>query len=394
MSTVILLRHLLLVAVAMQAFAGFGDTGIGLGNEANIDDVLTVLGGPMLGRGDGLGAAAHLAVSAASSTQTTILPTARGTLAMAVYGAVPARSPGCTRVYKTPSFRHASSWAPPRSASTWCSRCSARTPCSTRSPRWGSPWRSTTASPRSRASCTSAGRSSAAPATSSCAACSRCSAGSGWWALRAWPAIMLDPDYGYTTFGGIGGVFVIGVGMLALGVPLMVACAARLRPFFRGESLNADTPVLVPDTANRPAAGCDRTHLRRPAISGRARRERTDQIRAVAVRPLCEAYAADSAHGQSGGQAGQPVPGGAEIGPPADRALQIHPQPWGDRSEGGRPGSPPPPASRWAACRRVISVTSISSRARCRVGSPGWRRIGEMPADPAAPVLLRSPAPT
>ena len=32
----------------------------------------------------------------------------------------------------------------------------------------------------------------------------------------------------------------IGVGMLALGVPLMIACAVRFRAFFRGETLNED----------------------------------------------------------------------------------------------------------------------------------------------------------
>jgi hypothetical protein len=45
-----------------------------------------------------------------------------------------------------------------------------------------------------------------------------------------------------------------GVGRLALGVPLMIACAVRLRAFFRGETLSEDTPILVPDTAELPAA--------------------------------------------------------------------------------------------------------------------------------------------
>ena len=65
---------------------------------------------------------------------------------------------------------------------------------------------------------------------------------------------MIDPDYGFTSFGPISGVFVIGVGMLALGVPLMIACAVRLRAFFRGETLNEDTPILVPETSELPAA--------------------------------------------------------------------------------------------------------------------------------------------
>jgi hypothetical protein len=48
---------------------------------------------------------------------------------------------------------------------------------------------------------------------------------------------------------------VIGVGMLALGVPLMLACAVKLRAFFRGETLDAETPILVPDTGEPPRGG-------------------------------------------------------------------------------------------------------------------------------------------
>jgi hypothetical protein len=60
---------------------------------------------------------------------------------------------------------------------------------------------------------------------------------------------MVQPDYGYTAFGPIGGVFVLGVGMLALGVPLMLACwAFGTKRFFRGETLNASTEAKVPDT--------------------------------------------------------------------------------------------------------------------------------------------------
>ena len=37
----------MIVAVAIQAFAGFGDSGIGLANEENSDDVLTIVGEPV-----------------------------------------------------------------------------------------------------------------------------------------------------------------------------------------------------------------------------------------------------------------------------------------------------------------------------------------------------------
>ncbi len=60
---------------------------------------------------------------------------------------------------------------------------------------------------------------------------------------------MYDVDYGYTVLLGIGGTFVLGIGALAFGVLLMFLWFAfpRSKPFFRGESLNRETPVLVPD---------------------------------------------------------------------------------------------------------------------------------------------------
>jgi hypothetical protein len=64
-----------------------------------------------------------------------------------------------------------------------------------------------------------------------------------------------NPDEAETSFGSLGGIFVIGIGMLALGVPLMIACAVRFRAFFRGETLNADTRILVPDTGEPPRGG-------------------------------------------------------------------------------------------------------------------------------------------
>ncbi|WP_440583514.1 hypothetical protein, partial [Xanthomonas citri] len=60
---------------------------------------------------------------------------------------------------------------------------------------------------------------------------------------------MFDVDYGYTVLFGVGGTFVIGVGSLAFGFVLMLLWYTRAssRPFFRGESLNRDTEVLVPE---------------------------------------------------------------------------------------------------------------------------------------------------
>ena len=93
-STVLLLLIYALVSVATVAFAGVGTTGVGLANPDNSSDVITILGGAVFGsHGVGLVFSKLLTLmvlsSAAASTQTTILPTARTTLAMAAYRAIP-----------------------------------------------------------------------------------------------------------------------------------------------------------------------------------------------------------------------------------------------------------------------------------------------------------------
>jgi amino acid transporter len=93
-STLLLLVIYLLVTTSVQSFAGIGSSGIGLGNSANTGDVLSILGSAVFGTsgfGTFLSRLLILMVlsSAAASTQTTILPTARTTLSMAVYKALP-----------------------------------------------------------------------------------------------------------------------------------------------------------------------------------------------------------------------------------------------------------------------------------------------------------------
>ncbi|HEY1820331.1 MAG TPA: APC family permease [Trebonia sp.] len=94
LSTVILLVTYVITIFAAQSFAGVGTTGTGLANPDNAGDVLSILGGAVFGnQGFGHFLALLLVLmvltSAAASTQTTILPTARTTLSMAAYGALP-----------------------------------------------------------------------------------------------------------------------------------------------------------------------------------------------------------------------------------------------------------------------------------------------------------------
>jgi amino acid transporter len=83
-----------LVIFSMESFAGVGTKGNSLGNIANAGDVLSIQGHAVFGNGTVGGVFYHLLLlmvlsSAAASTQTTILPTARTTLSMAAYKAIP-----------------------------------------------------------------------------------------------------------------------------------------------------------------------------------------------------------------------------------------------------------------------------------------------------------------
>jgi len=107
-STVLLLATYFLVTLAAQSFAGVGSKGIGLANPAHLGDVISVLGTAVFGHSWVGTTFAHLLIlmvlsSAAASTQTTILPTARTMLSMAVYKGIPDAFGKMHRRYLTPS---------------------------------------------------------------------------------------------------------------------------------------------------------------------------------------------------------------------------------------------------------------------------------------------------
>jgi amino acid transporter len=108
LSTIILLVTYAVVIFAAQAFAGIGTSGIGLANPNHVGDVISILGSSVFGT-SGFGTfLSHLLIlmvlsSAAASTQTTILPTARTTLSMATYKALPAAFAKMHPRYLTPT---------------------------------------------------------------------------------------------------------------------------------------------------------------------------------------------------------------------------------------------------------------------------------------------------
>jgi amino acid transporter len=107
-STFLLLATYALVSVSTIAFAGVGTEGVGLGNQDNADDVFAAVGADLfgdstLGKIGLLLLAASILTSASASTQTTILPTARTTLSMGVYRALPSSFAKIHRRYLTPT---------------------------------------------------------------------------------------------------------------------------------------------------------------------------------------------------------------------------------------------------------------------------------------------------
>ncbi len=108
-STLLLLGTYLLVTIATVSFAGVGEKGIGLGNPDNADDVFStmapaVFGGGALGTVLQILFAATILTSASASTQTTILPTARTSLSMAVHKALPSHFARIHPKYLTPTW--------------------------------------------------------------------------------------------------------------------------------------------------------------------------------------------------------------------------------------------------------------------------------------------------
>jgi amino acid transporter len=240
-STLVLVVTYVLVTVAAMSYAGID----ALDGQ---DDVFLVVKDALFGPWAWLLVLAVL-ISAVSSTQTTILPTARGTLAMAVYKALPSRFATVHPRFLTPSFSTLVMGAVSIVFYVGMTIISENFLAD---------------------SIYSLGLAIAFYYGITGYACV-------WYFRRElfstaanvvykflFPLLgaliltaafvksaidMFDPDYGYTILFGVGGVFVIGIGSLLVGVVLMVVWAlfAESRPFFRGESLNAATAVLVPD---------------------------------------------------------------------------------------------------------------------------------------------------
>ena len=85
-------------------YAGVGDSGLGLGNEENSDNVFGALADPVLGKWGGLLLYLAVLASSVASLQTTFLPAARAMLAMGAYGAFPKKFAEVHPRFLVPAF--------------------------------------------------------------------------------------------------------------------------------------------------------------------------------------------------------------------------------------------------------------------------------------------------
>lgn len=263
LSTVLLLATYALVSIAMVAFAGVGESGIGLGNEDNADDIFAALGAEVFGS-SAFGRLMEVLLvvtvltSASASTQTTILPTARTALSMAAYQAFPRRFAGIHPRFLSPS-----------TSTLWMGGVSILFYVGL-----------TLVSENILADTIAAvglliafyyGLTGFAcvwfyrrTLTSSF----RNFVMRGLFPLLGGLSLLgafliagyeyADPEYGYTSLAGIGGVFVLGIGSLLLGLVLMFVWQARHPAYFRGETLPkraADELLLAGQEAGRDRVG-------------------------------------------------------------------------------------------------------------------------------------------
>ena len=251
LSTVLLLLIYAAVSVATIAFAGVGDSGIGLGNEDNADDVFAVMGHQVFGGGAVGWIMVHLLAicvltSASASTQTTILPTARTSLSMAVFKAIPERFARVHPRYLTPT--DSTIWMGGVSIVFYVGLTLISENILTDTiaavglmiafyyglTGFACVWfyrktlRSSTRNLIMQAILPGLGGIILLAAFI--------------WACKTYA----DPEYGYTSVGGIGGVFILGVGSLLLGVVLMFVWQSIRPGYFRGETLpKRDSSELV-----------------------------------------------------------------------------------------------------------------------------------------------------
>lgn len=255
LSTLLLLVTYAIVSVATVAFAGTGESGLGLANPENADDVFRAIGPSVFGD-SGLGTIMELLLvisvltSAAASTQTTILPTARTALAMGAFKAIPSRFARIHPKYLTPSV--STLWMGALSIIFYVGLTAVSENVLGDSiaavglmiafyygmTGFAATWFYRKDLTKSLHDFTMKGLLPFLGGTMLLGA------------FLIASVQYADPAYGSTTLAGVGGVFIIGIGALALGFFLMLIWNGLAPAFFKGDTLPkrkaGDLILLIP----------------------------------------------------------------------------------------------------------------------------------------------------
>ncbi|MEU0392008.1 APC family permease [Streptomyces sp. NPDC006208] len=245
-SMVVLVGSYLATGIAAQMAVGSGDKGLGLANPETSDNVFAELAGPVMG--PGLGILLFLAVlaSAAASLQTTFIPVARTVLAMSTYEALPASYARVHPRFRTPGRATIVAGIATGAFYTVMTLASEHVLVDTiyalglmicfyyALTAFACVW-------YFRHDLRGSGRDLVIKGVFPLVGGVLLTAVFGKTLYDMW-----DPAYGSgSAVFGVGSVFVIGVGLLLLGLVLMVAMQRRSPAFFRGEVLTKETPSLV-----------------------------------------------------------------------------------------------------------------------------------------------------
>ncbi|MFH9835866.1 APC family permease [Streptomyces sp. NPDC017201] len=245
---VVLVGSYLATGIAAQMAVGTGGSGLGLANPDTSDNVFAALAGPVMGPGLGILLFVAVLASAAASLQTTFIPVARTVLAMAAYEALPASYAKVHPKFRTPGRATVVAGVATGVFYTVMTLVSEHVLVDTiyalglmicfyyALTAFACAW-------YFRAELTRSVRDLVFKGVLPVVGGILLTAVFGKTLYDMW-----DPAYGSgSSVLGVGSVFVIGVGLLLLGVVLMEAMRRRAPAFFRGEVLTTETPAFVVD---------------------------------------------------------------------------------------------------------------------------------------------------
>ncbi|MFG2293906.1 APC family permease [Streptomyces sp. NPDC048603] len=246
LAMVVLVGSYLATGIAAQMAVGSGGEGLGLANEETSDNVFAALAGPVMGPVLGILLFVSVLASAAASLQTTFIPVARTVLAMSAYEALPPSYAKVHPKFKTPGRATVMAGIATGAFYTIMTLVSENVLTDT----------------------------IFALGLMICFYYSLTAFACAWYFRKelgrsvrdlflkgVFPVLgglllaavffktlydTFDPAYGSGSgILGVGSVFIIGVGLLLLGLVIMLVTARRSPAFFRGEVLTKETPSLV-----------------------------------------------------------------------------------------------------------------------------------------------------